>query len=287
MRARPRSARAPTQLLTEQVGFPAEDIIFDPNIFAIATGIEEHANYAVDFIEATRWIRHNLPHAPYLRRRLNVSFSFRGNEPVREAIHTVFLYHAIQAGMDMGMPSTPGQLGSTTTSRRVARAGGGRGAQPHSRCRDRLVTFAETVKGKVKDAVEEQAWRNEPGAGPPHPRPGERHHQPHRRRHRGGAPAVRPPGEGDRGPLMVGNERGRRPVRRGKMFLPQVVKSARVMKQAVAHLLPYIEATKSEGSRAKGKILMATVKGDVHDHRQEHRRRGARLQRTTRSSISA
>ncbi len=258
------SARA-YKLLTEQVGFPPEDIIFDPNIFAVATGIEEHANYAVDFIEATRWIRQHLPHTHISGGVSNVSFSFRGNEPVREAIHTVFLYHAIQAGMDMGIVNA-GQLGvydeipadlralveDVVLNRRADAA-------------DNLVTFAETVKGKVKDAVEEQAWRSEPVQA--------------RLTHalvKGITTHIVEDTEAARllfdhpvkvieGPLMEGMNVVGDLFGAGKMFLPQVVKSARVMKQAVAYLLPFIEATKSEGSRAKGKILMATVKGDVHD----------------------
>jgi 5-methyltetrahydrofolate--homocysteine methyltransferase len=253
------------QLLTEQVGFPAEDIIFDPNVFAIATGIEEHANYAVDFIEATRWLRQNLPHTHVSGGVSNVSFSFRGNEPVREAIHTVFLYHAIQAGMDMGIVNA-GQLGVyddipadlRTLVEDVV-------LNRHPDAADRLVSFAETVKGKVKDAVEEQAWRSEPVLA--------------RLTHalvKGITSHIVEDTEAARlmfdhpvkvieGPLMDGMNVVGDLFGAGKMFLPQVVKSARVMKQAVAHLLPYIEATKSEGSRAKGKILMATVKGDVHD----------------------
>ena len=260
-------------LLTEQVGFPPEDIIFDPNIFAIATGIEEHVNYAVDFIEATRWIRQNLPHAHVSGGVSNVSFSFRGNEPVRESINTVFLYHAIQAGMDMGIVNA-GQLGvydqipadlrnlveDVVLNRRPDAA-------------DRLVSFAETVKGKLSgkdgDAVEDQAWRSEPVAA--------------RLTHalvKGITQYIVEDTEAARlqfghpvkvieGPLMDGMNVVGDLFGAGKMFLPQVVKSARVMKQAVAHLLPYIEASRlgnpSEGSRAKGKILMATVKGDVHD----------------------
>jgi 5-methyltetrahydrofolate--homocysteine methyltransferase len=262
------SARA-YKLLTEQVGFPAEDIIFDPNIFAIATGIEEHANYAVDFIEATRWIRQNLPHSHISGGVSNVSFSFRGNEPVRAAIHTVFLYHAIQAGMDMGIVNA-GQLGvydDIPAELRELVEDVVLNRTPDAA--DRLVSFAETVKGKLSgkdgDAVEEQAWRSEPVQA--------------RLTHalvKGITSHIVADTEEARlqfdhpvkvieGPLMAGMNVVGDLFGAGKMFLPQVVKSARVMKQAVAHLLPYIEATKSEGSRAKGKILMATVKGDVHD----------------------
>jgi 5-methyltetrahydrofolate--homocysteine methyltransferase len=258
------SARA-YKLLTEQVGFPAEDIIFDPNIFAVATGIEEHANYAVDFIEATRWLRQNLPHTHISGGVSNVSFSFRGNEPVREAIHTVFLYHAIQAGMDMGIVNA-GQLGvydEIPAELRTLVEDVVLNRNPDAA--DRLVSFAETVKGKVKDAVEEQAWRSEPVLA--------------RLTHalvKGITSHIVEDTEEARllfdhpvkvieGPLMDGMNVVGDLFGAGKMFLPQVVKSARVMKQAVAHLLPFIEATKTVDSRAKGKILMATVKGDVHD----------------------
>ncbi len=253
------------KLLTEQVGFPPEDIIFDPNVFAVATGIEEHANYAVDFIEATRWIRQNLPHAHISGGVSNVSFSFRGNEPVREAIHTVFLYHAIQAGMDMGIVNA-GQLGVYDEIPAELRAlVEDVVLNRHPEAADRLVSFAETVKGKAKDAVEDQAWRAESVEA--------------RLTHalvKGITTHIVADTEEARlkfdhpvkvieGPLMDGMNVVGDLFGAGKMFLPQVVKSARVMKQAVAHLLPYIEATKSEGARAKGKILMATVKGDVHD----------------------
>ncbi len=253
------------KLLTEQVGFPPEDIIFDPNVFAIATGIEEHANYAVDFIEATRWIRTHLAHAHISGGVSNVSFSFRGNEPVREAIHTVFLYHAIQAGMDMGIVNA-GQLGVYDEIPAELRAlVEDVVLNRHPDAADRLVTAAESVKGKARDAVEDQAWRSEPVEA--------------RLTHalvKGITTHIIEDTEEARlkfdhpvkvieGPLMDGMNVVGDLFGAGKMFLPQVVKSARVMKQAVAHLLPYIEATKSEGSRAKGKILMATVKGDVHD----------------------
>jgi 5-methyltetrahydrofolate--homocysteine methyltransferase len=253
------------KLLTEQVGFPPEDIIFDPNVFAIATGIEEHANYAVDFIEATRWIRSHLPHAHISGGVSNVSFSFRGNEPVREAIHTVFLYHAIQAGMDMGIVNA-GQLGVYDEIPADLRAlVEDVVLNRHPDAADRLVAAAESVKGKVKDAVEDQAWRGEPVEA--------------RLTHalvKGITQYIVEDTEEARlkvdhpvkvieGPLMDGMNVVGDLFGAGKMFLPQVVKSARVMKQAVAHLLPFIEATKAEGARAKGKILMATVKGDVHD----------------------
>jgi len=254
------------KLLTETVGFPAEDIIFDPNIFAVATGIEEHANYAVDFIEATRWIRQHLPHAHISGGVSNVSFSFRGNDAVREAIHTAFLYHAVQAGMDMGIVNA-GQLGvyealDPELKARVEDVLLNRRADST----ERLVSFAENVKGGAKEQVEDLAWRslsvNE------------------RLSHalvRGITQYIVEDTEAARlesvrplhvieGPLMAGMNVVGDLFGAGKMFLPQVVKSARVMKQAVAHLLPFIEADKQAGdAQSAGKIIMATVKGDVHD----------------------
>jgi 5-methyltetrahydrofolate--homocysteine methyltransferase len=254
------------KLLTETVGFPAEDIIFDPNIFAVATGIEEHANYAVDFIEATRWIRQNLPHAHISGGVSNVSFSFRGNDGVREAIHTAFLYHAIAAGMDMGIVNA-GQLGVYAN------------LDPELRERvedvllnrredstERLVTFAEGVKSGAKEKVVDLAWRSLPVN--------------ERLSHalvQGITEFIVEDTEAARlesarplhvieGPLMAGMNVVGDLFGAGKMFLPQVVKSARVMKQAVAHLLPFIEADKQAGdAQSAGKIIMATVKGDVHD----------------------
>ncbi len=253
------------RILTEQVGFPAEDIIFDPNIFAVATGIEEHANYAVDFIEATRWIRSKLPGSHVSGGVSNVSFSFRGNEPVREAIHTVFLYHAIQAGMDMGIVNA-GQLGvyddiPAELRERVEDVVLNRRAD----AADRLVELAETVKGKAKEAVEDLAWRELPVE--------------QRLAHalvkgittyitedtEAARVALGHPVKVIEGPLMDGMNHVGDLFGAGKMFLPQVVKSARVMKQAVAYLVPFIEAEKTAESKAKGRILMATVKGDVHD----------------------
>ena len=253
------------RILTEQVGFPAEDIIFDPNIFAVATGIEEHANYAVDFIEATRWIRNKLPGSHVSGGVSNVSFSFRGNEPVREAIHTVFLYHAIQAGMDMGIVNA-GQLGvyddiPAELRERVEDVVLNR--RPDAA--DRLVELAETVKGKAKEAVEDLAWRELPVE--------------QRLAHalvkgittyitedtEAARVALGHPVKVIEGPLMDGMNHVGDLFGAGKMFLPQVVKSARVMKQAVAYLVPFIEAEKTAESKAKGRILMATVKGDVHD----------------------
>jgi 5-methyltetrahydrofolate--homocysteine methyltransferase len=254
------------KLLTETVGFPAEDIIFDPNIFAVATGIEEHANYAVDFIEATRWIRQNLPHAHISGGVSNVSFSFRGNDAVREAIHTAFLYHAIQAGMDMGIVNA-GQLGvyealDPELKERVEDVLLNRRADST----ERLVAFAENVKGGAKERVEDLSWRQLPVS--------------ERLSHalvQGITQYIVEDTEAARleserplhvieGPLMAGMNVVGDLFGAGKMFLPQVVKSARVMKQAVAHLLPYIEADKQAGdAQSAGKIIMATVKGDVHD----------------------
>ena len=253
------------------IGFPAEDIIFDPNIFAIATGIPEHDNYAVDFIESVRWIKQNLPHAHISGGVSNVSFSFRGNDAVREAIHTVFLYHAIQAGMTMGIVNA-GMLGVYDDLEPVLREkvedvvlnrnpGAG----------EALVDFAQTVKeGKAKDSGPDLSWRE--------------HSVEKRLEHAlikgitdfvvADTEEVRAKLEGEgkpplsviEGPLMNGMNVVGDLFGAGKMFLPQVVKSARVMKQAVAHLLPYIEAEKTRtGLGSKGKILMATVKGDVHD----------------------
>ena len=260
------------KLLTETVGFPAEDIIFDPNIFAVATGIEEHANYAVDFIEATRWIRQNLPHAHISGGVSNVSFSFRGNDAVREAIHTAFLYYAIQAGMDMGIVNA-GQLGvyanlDPELKERVEDVLLNR--RPKSSDKDspteRLVNFAENVKGGAKERVVDLAWRNLPVSD--------------RLSHalvQGITEFIVEDTEAARlesvrplhvieGPLMAGMNVVGDLFGAGKMFLPQVVKSARVMKQAVAHLLPFIEADKQAGdAQSAGKIIMATVKGDVHD----------------------
>ncbi len=263
------------RILVDEVGFPPEDIIFDPNIFAIATGIEEHDNYAVDFIEATRWIKQHLPGAKVSGGVSNVSFSFRGNDPVREAIHTVFLYHAIQAGMDMGIVNA-GMIGVYDELEPVLR----------ERVEDvvlnrrpdaaeRLLEIAETAKGAAKDDSLKNAWRELPVR--------------ERLSHalvRGINDFITEDTEamwreieatGGRplnvieGPLMDGMNVVGDLFGQGKMFLPQVVKSARVMKQAVAHLLPYIEAEKKAllaaggDVKPKGKIVIATVKGDVHD----------------------
>ncbi|HOZ66029.1 MAG TPA: methionine synthase [Burkholderiaceae bacterium] len=268
------------RILVDEVDFPAEDIIFDPNIFAIATGIEEHNNYAVDFINATRWIKENLPGAKVSGGVSNVSFSFRGNDAVREAIHTVFLYHAIAAGMDMGIVNA-GMVGVYDDLEPVLR----------ERVEDvvlnrredageRLIEVAETAKGAAKDDSQKLAWR---GTADAPVTVGAR--LSHALVHgitdfitedteeayqailaKGGRPL-----HVIEGPLMDGMNVVGDLFGQGKMFLPQVVKSARVMKQAVAHLVPYIEEEKRQQAaagqdvKAKGKIVIATVKGDVHD----------------------
>ncbi|MFC5496509.1 methionine synthase [Caenimonas terrae] len=263
------------RILVDEVDFPPEDIIFDPNIFAIATGIEEHNNYAVDFINATRWIKANLPGAKVSGGVSNVSFSFRGNDPVREAIHTVFLYHAIQAGMDMGIVNA-GMVGvydelEPELRERVEDVVLNR--RPDAG--ERLVEIAETAKSGAKDESKKNEWR----AGTVEQRLShalvsgitdfivedtEEAYQAVLAR--GGRPL-----HVIEGPLMAGMNIVGDLFGQGKMFLPQVVKSARVMKQAVAHLIPYIEEEKKlqaaagEDVKAKGKIVIATVKGDVHD----------------------
>ncbi len=254
-------------ILVNQVGFPPEDIIFDPNIFAIATGIEEHNNYAVDFINACAWIRKNLPYAKISGGVSNVSFSFRGNEPVREAIHTVFLYHAIKAGMNMGIVNA-GQLGVYEEIPKDLRdAVEDVVLNRHPDAGEKLVKMAESVKGGGKEQVEDLEWRK-----------GTVQERLTHALVRGITTYIvedteearlqaKFPVEVIEGPLMTGMNVVGDLFGAGKMFLPQVVKSARVMKQAVAHLIPYIEAEKlrSGDNKPKGKILMATVKGDVHD----------------------
>ncbi|MBL8338340.1 MAG: methionine synthase [Rhodoferax sp.] len=268
------------RILVDEVGFPAEDIIFDPNIFAIATGIEEHNNYAVDFIEATRWIKANLPGAKVSGGVSNVSFSFRGNDPVREAIHTVFLYHAIQAGMDMGIVNA-GMIGvyddvDPVLRERVEDVVLNR--RPDAG--ERLVEIAEQAKGAARDDSRKLEWRGTPEAPVP---VGQRlsHALVHgitdfivqdtEEAYRDVLAGGGRPLHVIEGPLMDGMNIVGDLFGQGKMFLPQVVKSARVMKQAVAHLIPYIEEEKrqqeqaGEDVRTKGKIVIATVKGDVHD----------------------
>jgi len=254
-------------ILVNKVGFPPEDIIFDPNIFAIATGIEEHNNYAVDFIEATAWIRKNLPYAKVSGGVSNVSFSFRGNEPVREAIHTVFLYHAIKAGMNMGIVNA-GQLGVyEELPKDLRNAVEDVVLNRHPDAGEKLVALAENFKGGGKEQVEDLEWRK-----------GSVQERLTHALVRGITTYIvedteearlqaKFPVEVIEGPLMTGMNFVGDLFGAGKMFLPQVVKSARVMKQAVAHLIPYIEAEKlrSGDTSTKGKIVMATVKGDVHD----------------------
>ena len=256
------------KILTEEVGFPPEDIIFDPNVLTVATGIDEHNNYALDFIESVRWIKQNLPHAKVSGGISNVSFSFRGNEPVREAMHTAFLYHAIHAGLDMGIVNAA-QLGiyeeidpellvyveDVLLNRREDAT-------------ERLVAFAETIRdGGEKAEAKTAEWRNAPVE--------------ERLKHalvKGIVDYIDEDTEEARqlypsplevieGPLMNGMNHIGDLFAEGKMFLPQVVKSARVMKRSVAVLVPYIEEEKAKScdTSAKAKVLLATVKGDVHD----------------------
>ncbi|MGH7581513.1 MAG: methionine synthase, partial [Gemmatimonadales bacterium] len=255
------------RILTERVGFPPEDLIFDPNIFAIATGIEEHGDYALAYIEAARRIKAELPHVLVSGGVSNVSFAFRGNDPVREAIHAVFLYHAIEAGMGMGIvnagalpiyadipPELLERVEDVVLNRRADAT-------------DRLLEIADSVKGQAATSTTDLSWREKPVAA--------------RLAHalvegiadyvvedteEARRQAARPI-EVIEGPLMDGMNIVGDLFGAGKMFLPQVVKSARVMKRAVAHLVPYIEAERDEtsGARSNGKVLLATVKGDVHD----------------------
>ncbi|WP_350296696.1 methionine synthase [Limnohabitans sp. Rim8] len=277
------------RVLVDEVGFAPEDIIFDPNIFAIATGIEEHDNYAVDFINATRWIKQNLPGAKVSGGVSNVSFSFRGNDPVREAIHTVFLYHAIQAGMDMGIVNA-GMVGvyddlEPTLRERVEdvvlnRVPQYKDGEQHLSPGERLIEVADSAKGAAKDESTRLAWRGTPDAAVT---VAQRlsHALVHgitdfitddtEEAYQGILATGGRPLHVIEGPLMDGMNVVGDLFGQGKLFLPQVVKSARVMKQAVAHLLPYIEAEKfaqeaaGQDVKAKGKMVIATVKGDVHD----------------------
>ena len=255
------------KILTEQVGFPPQDIIFDPNILTVGTGIEEHNNYAVNFIEATRWIKANLPLAKVSGGVSNISFSFRGNNPVREAMHSAFLYHAIKAGMDMGIVN-PGMLAvyeeipaellelveDVLLNRRADAT-------------ERLVSFADTVKEKGKIAVKDDSWRD----GSVEERLSHAlvkgltdfiDQDVEEARQKYGKPL-----HVIEGPLMDGMNVVGDLFGSGKMFLPQVVKSARVMKKAVAYLTPYLEAEKlqAQDTSQRTKLVFATVKGDVHD----------------------
>lgn len=252
-------------ILTQKVGYNPEDIIFDPNILTVATGIEEHNNYAVDYINAVRWIKENLPGALTSGGVSNISFSFRGNNVVREAMHSVLLYHAIEAGLDMGIVN-PGMLQvyeeiPKDLLERVEDVL----LNKRSDATERLLEFAESVRGESKTRVKDESWRKLPVN--------------QRLSHaliNGIVEYIEDDTEEARtqfdkplqvieGPLMDGMNVVGDLFGSGKMFLPQVVKSARVMKKAVAYLLPYIEAQKDESSLSKGKILLATVKGDVHD----------------------
>ncbi|MGE3151877.1 MAG: methionine synthase [Nitrospiraceae bacterium] len=254
------------RILTEQEGVPPEDVIFDPNILTVATGMEEHNHYAVNFIEATRWIKSHLPHCKVSGGISNISFSFRGNNLVREAMHAAFLYHAIQAGLDMGIVNA-GQLAVyEEISKDLLELVEDVLLDRRPDATERLVAFAETVKQKEKGAAKDESWRHAPVE--------------ERLSHslvKGITDYIEQDVEEARlkigkplrvieGPLMDGMNIVGDLFGAGKMFLPQVVKSARVMKKAVAYLLPYMEAEKQAGGgRSQGTILLATVKGDVHD----------------------
>lgn len=258
------------KILTQEVGFPPEDIIFDPNILTVATGIEEHNNYALDFVEATKWIKQNLPYARVSGGVSNISFSFRGNDLVREAMHSAFLYKAIKAGMDMGIVNAGMIAVYEDIPKDLLELVEDVLWNTRPDATERLVAFAETVKSKGKDQVKDDAWRALPVKK--------------RLEHalvKGIVEYIDEDVEEARhlfqrplqvieGPLMDGMNVVGDLFAEGKMFLPQVVKSARVMKKAVAYLLPYIEAEKAlngtgGGQETAGRILMATVKGDVHD----------------------
>lgn len=255
------------KILTEEIGFPPQDVIFDPNIFAIATGIEEHNNYAVDYIEATKWIKKNLPLAKVSGGVSNLSFSFRGNNTVREAMHSAFLYHAIEAGMDMGIVN-PGQLTVyEDIQKELLELVEYVILNRRDDATERLIDFAEKIKDSGEKAVKKEDWRNQSVE--------------ERLKHsliKGIMDYIIDDTEEARqkydepldvieDPLMDGMNIVGDLFGSGKMFLPQVVKTARVMKKSVAHLIPYIEQQKRESGNveAKGKILLATVKGDVHD----------------------
>jgi 5-methyltetrahydrofolate--homocysteine methyltransferase len=256
-------------ILTQRLGFPPEDIIFDPNVFAVATGIEEHNNYGVDFIEAARWIRANLPHAHVSGGVSNLSFAFRGNEPVREAMHSVFLYHAIKAGMDMGIVNAGQMAVYDDLDADLRNACEDVVLNRDADAAERLLAMAEKFRGQEKQAREaDVAWRAWPVA--------QRltHALVHGITEHIAQDVEEARRAADRplsvieGPLMDGMNTVGDLFGAGKMFLPQVVKSARVMKQAVAHLMPYMEEEKRAtggGSNSAGKIVLATVKGDVHD----------------------
>ncbi len=255
------------RLLTERIGFPAQDIIFDPNILTVATGIEEHNNYAVNFLEATRWIKQHLPLAKVSGGVSNISFSFRGNNRVREAMHAAFLYHAVKAGLDMGIVNA-GQLAVyEEITKDLLELVEDVLLNRRPDATERLVTFAETVKQQGKTAVKDDEWRS-----------GTVEERLSHALVKGVTDYIEQDIEEARqkfakplhvieGPLMAGMNIVGDLFGSGKMFLPQVVKSARVMKKAVAYLMPFMEAEKQRagGSSSHGKILLATVKGDVHD----------------------
>ena len=253
------------RILVDEVGFSPQDIIFDPNIFPVATGMEEHNNNALDFFRATRWIRENLPGAHVSGGVSNVSFSFRGNNAVREAMHSAFLYHAIREGMDMGIVNPAMLEVYDEIPKDLLERVEDVLLNKRPDATERLLDFAETVDGTVQKEEKVLEWRSKPI------------------QERLSYALVKgitdfiiedteecrknfkEPVEVIEGPLMDGMNVVGDLFGSGKMFLPQVVKSARVMKKAVAYLLPYIEASKTGAARSQGKILMATVKGDVHD----------------------
>ncbi|WLB88463.1 methionine synthase [Bradyrhizobium japonicum] len=262
-------------ILVNRVGFPPEDIIFDPNIFAIATGIEEHNNYGVDFIEATRWIRQNLPGAHVSGGVSNLSFSFRGNEPVREAMHSVFLYHAIKAGMDMGIVNAGQMIVYDDIDPELRQTCEDVVLNRDPGASERLLALAEKFRGKKTEGKEaDLAWREWPvekrlSHSLVHGITEFIEQDTEEARKKSSRPL-----DVIEGPLMAGMNVVGDLFGDGKMFLPQVVKSARVMKQAVAYLMPFMEEEKArnlangigtEGSSSAGKIVLATVKGDVHD----------------------
>ena len=253
-------------ILTKQIGFPPQDIIFDPNIFPVATGMEEHRKNAVDFFEATKWIKKNLPFAKISGGVSNVSFSFRGNDYMREAIHAAFLFHGIRAGMDMGIVNPSQLVVYDEIPKDLLELVEDVLLDRREDATERLIEFAEKVKNKSSEKTEKtEEWRNAPVD--------------ERLKHalvKGITDYIEIDVEEIRkkysktlqiieGPLMDGMNVVGDLFGSGKMFLPQVVKSARVMKKAVAYLLPYLEAEKSGAEQKKGKILLATVKGDVHD----------------------
>src|ERR1700710_1069510 len=263
------------RLLTEEIGFPPEDIVFDPNVFAIATGIEEHAGYGIAFIEATRIITSTLPHAHISGGVSNLSFSFRGNEPVREAMHSVFLYHAIKAGMDMGIVNAGQMIVYDDIDPELRQTCEDVILNRDPGASERLLQLAEKFRGQGKQTKEQDlAWREWPVEK----------RLSHALVHgiteyidvdtEDARKVAERPLNVIEGPLMAGMNIVGDLFGDGKMFLPQVVKSARVMKQAVAYLMPFMEEEKArnlangivgDGRNSAGKIVLATVKGDVHD----------------------